>query len=340
MSIQATTLTRPDEHLRALDHVCRWSERVRLVFAWASSDEGRSPHWRKLPLDKIDRAIIGCHFAQTEPAALRRLALRGDALRVVPQTVETFHPKLLLGLRGDEVRAIVGSANLTTSAFRSNVEVSVLLEGAASEPALAALLHFVDEQWGRTDLRRVTDEWLEQYEALYAKRPRPQAVPVSLARPTTDDQRPLLDHEGLVTAFANRSDGRVLRRVAEALLEGIRAPLSVRWTPTGFTIGALDPGGTGRELRLAGLENAAGRVRFSVTPGLVRAGLPARELRLAVTALSARLEAFGGRASSEGWSYSFGGLARLEGREVELLAMLRLFVESLGRHRRQRRGAE
>lgn len=160
-------------HARALKDLFAWADRVDLACAWATAREGRAPHWQSLDPDKIRRAVIGVEFAQTEPWVLRALH---DGIRLrIGQGDGTFHPKLYLGFKGKRARAIVGSANLTCAAFSSNVELGVLMEGAADEAQFKALSAFHKAQWSAG--MRIDEAWLIAYERTYATRPRPPAIP-------------------------------------------------------------------------------------------------------------------------------------------------------------------
>ena len=50
-----------------------WAQEIRLAYAWLSSSRGRAGHWKAIDFKKVKPAVIGIHFAQTEPDALRDL---------------------------------------------------------------------------------------------------------------------------------------------------------------------------------------------------------------------------------------------------------------------------
>jgi hypothetical protein len=152
-----------------------WAERVHMAYAWATSGGGKASHWRAMNLDKIERAVIGTEFAQTEPMALRELNRRPDRLRVAINSAGTFHPKVVLGIRGDAFKAIVGSANLTEAAFTGNVELNLFLAGSAGQGEALALVAFIEQAW--TEAARIDDAWLEAYTQAWQARPRPPLIP-------------------------------------------------------------------------------------------------------------------------------------------------------------------
>jgi len=138
-----------------------WSTDVDLCIAWATSSNGQGRHWKELDLDKVQRAIVGTAFAQTEPDALLELNQKADRLRLMINSTGTFHPKVILGRRGSKMRAIVGSANFTAAAYTSNTELSVLLDGVSHDPAFKDIEGFIEVQWANGV--ELNDEWLAQY---------------------------------------------------------------------------------------------------------------------------------------------------------------------------------
>jgi hypothetical protein len=71
------------------------------------------------------RAVVGLGFGITDPLAVEQLEDAGLDVRVVADGVITasqFHPKLYVVERPAELRTLSGSANLTGSAWTSNVE--------------------------------------------------------------------------------------------------------------------------------------------------------------------------------------------------------------------------
>ena len=174
-----TVLTQPGAALTALSDLFTWASEVRMAYAWATSKGGRAAHWKRLDLAKIDKAVIGVQFAQTEPGALRALADL-DVLKVVADATGVFHPKVVVGTRSGEARALVGSSNLTGGGFPArggNVEVNVLLEGSATDDQLADLARFIEDQWDNKRAFVPSSDWLDEYEDAHKHRPPPAPVP-------------------------------------------------------------------------------------------------------------------------------------------------------------------
>jgi len=76
---------------------------------------------RGLPVN----AVIGRSFSGTTPDAIERLVALGGDIRIVPDGLGVFHPKMYLFERQNGGLVILGSANMTEAAFHSNVELSI-----------------------------------------------------------------------------------------------------------------------------------------------------------------------------------------------------------------------
>jgi hypothetical protein len=74
----------------------------------------------------------------------------GVDVRVMNPGKGTFHPKVYLARRGDQVSAVVGSANLT-GGLVNNIEMATLLRGEMRERELAMLLAWSRELWSSPD---------------------------------------------------------------------------------------------------------------------------------------------------------------------------------------------
>ena len=88
--LDVRVLADPPATHAALHDLTKWAEAIDLTYAWASSAGGAAPHWKTLPLARVRRAVIGIHFAQTEPHVLRALH-ELKVLRVVADTGGVFH---------------------------------------------------------------------------------------------------------------------------------------------------------------------------------------------------------------------------------------------------------
>lgn len=170
-------LTCAEDSLSALKKLTKWADEIHMAYAWVTSNNGKADHWESIPLSKIKRAVIGIHFAQTEPLALRALSKSSKTLKVIEDTKGVYHPKLIIGIKGNSMSAILGSSNLTTGGFFGNTEINVLIEGSNELEALSSLNDFMDEQWESPRAFVPDKEWLERYELAYKNRPKPPRVP-------------------------------------------------------------------------------------------------------------------------------------------------------------------
>jgi len=172
MTTTTVALTTVAEHLDAFRQIVEWADELHMTYAWAASSNGKATHWKLLPLERVKRAVLGIHFAQTEPMVLRKLHSR-KVLRVMPDTRGVFHPKLLLGIKGRQAQALLGSSNFTSGGFAGNTEVNILLRGLISAEPLAKLAAFIDEQSAHPRTFVPKSAWFSRYERLYASRPKP-----------------------------------------------------------------------------------------------------------------------------------------------------------------------
>ena len=74
----------------------------------------------------------------------------GLSVRVLNPARGTFHPKLYLARRGDQLAAAIGSANLT-SGLVANVEAVAVISGHRDSRPLARLWEVAESWWGHED---------------------------------------------------------------------------------------------------------------------------------------------------------------------------------------------
>jgi hypothetical protein len=71
-------------------------------------------------------------------------------VRVLNPSRGTFHPKLYVARHGDEIAAMIGSANLT-SGLIANVEAGAILRGHRTAPPLRRLWELAESWWDHVD---------------------------------------------------------------------------------------------------------------------------------------------------------------------------------------------
>lgn len=143
MEVQALTHKQVGELLTEFAKEC---DAMNWAVAWARpNDVGKAAVRYR---DKFEHFVIGTHFYQTSPEFLEKFD-KVKAARMMLPTGATFHPKVYMFRTGVQVKAVVGSHNLTHSAFAKNSEAAVLIEGLSTEPAMCDLSIFVRREWLR-----------------------------------------------------------------------------------------------------------------------------------------------------------------------------------------------
>ena len=152
--------------------LAKQSRDISLAVAWATEGDVTDAI---LQSGKVSRAVVGTHMYITAPATLRRFADLPDARVVAPDKPRLFHPKVYLFKNGTSTSAVVGSHNLTSSAFASNIEVSVLIESKDDDGLIQELRQFIATNWRAAE--GIDEDFLFAYERQYeAMRPHRQAL--------------------------------------------------------------------------------------------------------------------------------------------------------------------
>ncbi|EJP3281828.1 phospholipase D family protein [Vibrio parahaemolyticus] len=123
-------------------------EQISVAVAWASAGTKFFDALMSNK-DKLVESTIGTHFYQTDPDVLRTF-VESEQVHFVMQPSGVFHPKLYFFRTGKKWEAIVGSANMTNSAFSVNNEMSVHLtdqddgDGSTLEQVVKQLSEYHD----------------------------------------------------------------------------------------------------------------------------------------------------------------------------------------------------
>ena len=72
---------------------------------------------------------------------------------------KSYHPKIYIAKRKNEVRILIGSSNLTNGGLYSNIEGNILLSGNVDEPVISDVLEFFEEKW-KSSLSKNLDNYL------------------------------------------------------------------------------------------------------------------------------------------------------------------------------------
>jgi hypothetical protein len=96
------------------------------------------------------RLVATTVFGSTTMQGLTAAQRGGLDVRVLNPSRGTFHPKLYIARHGDEIAAVIGSANLT-SGLIANVEAGAVLRGDRSAPPLRRLWELAESWWDHVD---------------------------------------------------------------------------------------------------------------------------------------------------------------------------------------------
>lgn len=116
---------------------------------------------------KPTKVLCSFDMGITQLSGVRKLIDQGAEVRVYRSTTGTFHPKVWLFKSRDRWQALVGSANLTSSALTSNVEVSALLGEQDDIDGAVKLFHYL---WESQCSVEVTEESVAHLQAQIEKR--------------------------------------------------------------------------------------------------------------------------------------------------------------------------
>ena len=161
-----------NDHLEAFNEVIEGAEKISIAVAFFKLSG------LKLVIDEIEKRLhddteieifIGRDFCITEPKALKKILTisnRYPSLTVYlarKQQEWSFHPKIYVGENATGARILIGSANLTKGALKSNEELSLSWEIEAKD-ALLTQIHnvFTRYRTGRT-FKKLNKNILEQY---------------------------------------------------------------------------------------------------------------------------------------------------------------------------------
>jgi hypothetical protein len=116
--------------------------------------------------------FVGTDFFLTEPDALERLLELGRhhpacIVMVADRSPATFHPKIYSARRGDRWLSVIGSANLTRGALRSNEELSLRIGHAAGDALTGQLAATFERYRDWKRLQKLDPLLLQQYRSAH-----------------------------------------------------------------------------------------------------------------------------------------------------------------------------
>ena len=141
------------------------SSHIDIAVAWAGENEIVEALLKNS--SKLRNVINGTHMYQTKPSVLQKF-MANTAVRYMPPSGKLFHPKVYIFTNeANEQAAIIGSHNLTHSAFsgHNNIEASVLITGTSKDLALSQMLSFIQTNW--KNACTINNEFLFSYKRQY-----------------------------------------------------------------------------------------------------------------------------------------------------------------------------
>lgn len=130
------TNTGGTDHATRITEIIRDADEIKIAIAFLKQGAAQrlAPILaRRLEDGAVVELFVGTDFFLTEPKALELLLPLNEhylqcGIFVADQARSTFHPKLYFARSGEYVRALVGSANMTSGGLETNEEVSLLVD--------------------------------------------------------------------------------------------------------------------------------------------------------------------------------------------------------------------
>jgi hypothetical protein len=157
--MKVVVLTSAGQTARAIQDLLKWAKSIDFAYAWMT--EGSiiwSPAWLK----KISAGVVGISGAQTSVRTLERFFKSGSPVRMKDGDHPLFHPKMIVGCRGNDAKAVLGSSNFTNGGLCDNIELNVQLIGKRDDDEIAQLLSMISS-WSKHGSLAITRKRLDDY---------------------------------------------------------------------------------------------------------------------------------------------------------------------------------
>ncbi len=142
-----------------------WAENIDIAVAYLKTS-GYNLIKDKLNIKKA-RIIVGFDFCLTDTDPLIDILKKGHLCKIYKTPMSnderSYHPKIYVAKKENEVRVVIGSSNLTNGGLYSNVEGNVLLCGDRSEHAVKGILEFFEEKWNSASSVALNKELISEY---------------------------------------------------------------------------------------------------------------------------------------------------------------------------------
>jgi len=139
-------LSSPNSMIIAFEEAVESATAIDIAVAWISNCKPVKILSKFVSNGGNLRVVVGRDFNGTDPDAIERLIeVDSSVVKWAQSSSGVFHPKLYIFYCGDEIRLIVGSANMTNAAFTVNVEVMYDVKCSIEE--VGDVCSFFSTQW-------------------------------------------------------------------------------------------------------------------------------------------------------------------------------------------------
>lgn len=145
-----------------------WADEIDIAVAYLKTTGYNSI--KSLLDQKNVRILVGFDFWLTDAFPLKDILNKAYPCKVyrTPMTTEerSYHPKIYIARRGNEIRAIVGSSNLTWGGLYSNIEGNILICGLKEEPEISEIMDFFEKKWRSSLAQYINANLISEYSIL------------------------------------------------------------------------------------------------------------------------------------------------------------------------------
>lgn len=138
-------------------------DKVQFCVAWAGAPKSfRAAKLLTKNRKKIERAVVGLHFYQTDPQFIREF-LDCDAIRYRKRTDGVFHDKIYFFYNSPkDWCAIIGSSNFTHGGFEKNDECNILIsnDDVNGGVTFKGIVKHIEDMWANSEYFTI-DQLLE-----------------------------------------------------------------------------------------------------------------------------------------------------------------------------------
>ncbi len=152
---EATFLGHPDSLRTAFEELCNWAERITICTPRIDASN-QSVAWSAI-VRNVAKVRL-CLVSDRAPNLLDLSRLHAcGALRLISSHGRRFHACVYVFYKGDEVRALIGSARLTDDGLGTGIEGVVRLQGTINEAFVWSLTDFIESCLSRARVPKPGD---------------------------------------------------------------------------------------------------------------------------------------------------------------------------------------